>query len=401
MAKKSKILIVDDRPENLYTLDMLLKGLNVEVWQALSGTEALSLTLQHDFCVAIVDIQMPEMDGYELVELLRSNKTTVMLPVIFVSAIYSDEYHHRKGYEAGAVDFLSKPFVPEILLSKVKIFIDLYQQRQVLQEEIKQRQQAEAALQETNRVLAKLNVDKDKFFSTISHDLRSPLNTSLNNSHQMIHKIDKLTLGQLQHLAEQTYTSTLTISNLVETLMTWSNLQRVHLKQPFTEINLRDLAYQAVEVWRDMAALKNVDLINDIQEDIYVYADEMMLPTIISNLLANALKYTLNGDQVTLSTHPVHPSELDQQRTSPGLIAISVVDTGIGISPEDLTRLFRIDTSPTTPGTAQETGAGLGLIMCKEMVEYQGGRIWVDSKPGQGTIVTFTVPLMAEFARYL
>ena len=153
--EKPKILIVDDRAENLYALDKLLKTLDVEVVQALSGAEALNLTLEHDFCVAIVDIQMPEMDGYELVELLRSNEDTATLPVIFVSAIYSDEYHHRKGYEAGAVDFMSKPFVPEILLSKVKVFIDLYRQRKSLEDEVKQRRQAEAALQEANVALSK------------------------------------------------------------------------------------------------------------------------------------------------------------------------------------------------------------------------------------------------------
>lgn len=128
-AEQPKILIVDDKPENLYALDLLLKQLDVKVVQAMSGSEALNISLEQDFCVAIVDIQMPEMDGYELVELLRSNAGTATLPVIFVSAIFSDEYHHRKGYEAGAVDFMSKPFVPEILISKVKIFIELYQQR--------------------------------------------------------------------------------------------------------------------------------------------------------------------------------------------------------------------------------------------------------------------------------
>jgi len=153
--EKPKILIVDDRAENLYALDKLLKTLDVEVVQALSGAEALNMTLEHDFSLAIVDIQMPEMDGYELVELLRSNEDTATLPAIFVSAIYSDEYHHRKGYEAGAVDFMSKPFVPEILLSKVKVFADLYRQRKSLEDEVKHRRQAEAALQEANITLSK------------------------------------------------------------------------------------------------------------------------------------------------------------------------------------------------------------------------------------------------------
>jgi putative two-component system response regulator len=126
---KPKILIVDDYPENLFTLNKLLRELDVDVYQATSGDDALGLTLENDFCVAIMDVQMPRMNGYELAELLRGNESTSKMPIIFLSAMYSDEYHHRKGYDAGAVDFLSKPYIPEILLSKVRIFIRLYEQR--------------------------------------------------------------------------------------------------------------------------------------------------------------------------------------------------------------------------------------------------------------------------------
>ena len=133
---KPKILIVDDKAENLFALDKILQKLDVEVLQARSGNEALGLTLEHELCMAIVDVQMPEMDGYELVDLLRGNEVTISLPVIFVSAIFSDEYHHRKGYDSGAVDFMSKPFIPEILLSKVKVFIELYNQRRKLQDTV-------------------------------------------------------------------------------------------------------------------------------------------------------------------------------------------------------------------------------------------------------------------------
>jgi putative two-component system response regulator len=129
MSVRPQILLVDDKAENLFTLRRLLAELDVEAFSTTSGNEALGLVLEHDFCAAIVDVQMPEMDGYELVELMRSNAKSATLPVIFVSAIYSDEYHHRKGYDAGAVDFLSKPFIPDILLSKVRVFIKMYEQR--------------------------------------------------------------------------------------------------------------------------------------------------------------------------------------------------------------------------------------------------------------------------------
>lgn len=126
---KPKILIVDDYEENLFTLSRLLRSLEVDVYQATSGDAALALALDNDFCVAILDVQMPGMTGYELAELLRGNESTSKLPIIFLSAMYSDEYHHRKGYDAGAVDFLSKPYIPDILLSKVRVFISLYEQR--------------------------------------------------------------------------------------------------------------------------------------------------------------------------------------------------------------------------------------------------------------------------------
>lgn len=133
MEAKPKILIVDDLPQNLYVLDLLLADLDVEVIQAANGPDALALALENDFCVAIIDIQMPEMSGYELVELLRGNASTASLPVIFVSAVYSDERYYRKAYDTGAVDFMSKPYLPGVLISKVKVFVDLYNQRRRLE----------------------------------------------------------------------------------------------------------------------------------------------------------------------------------------------------------------------------------------------------------------------------
>lgn len=146
MTAKPKVLTVDDRPENLMLLDRLLRFLGVEVYAADNGTKALAFSLEHDFCLAIVDVQMPGMDGYELVERLRANEKTATLPVIFISAILTDEYYHRKAYDTGAVDFMSKPFIPEVLLSKVQVFIDLYNQRRRLQDTVDELNEANAAL---------------------------------------------------------------------------------------------------------------------------------------------------------------------------------------------------------------------------------------------------------------
>lgn len=374
MTEKPKILIVDDKPENLFAMNKLLQGLEVTVFQAQSGVEALNLSLVEEFCVAVVDIQMPEMDGYELVELLRSNKMTASLPVIFVSAIYSDEYHHRKGYDAGAVDFLSKPFVPEILLSKIKVFIELYQQRQ--------------ALQKANLTLTRLNADKDKFFSIIAHDLRGPFNALLGNAQLLAARPEYLKLNEVQEMSQSIYRSAKAVYQLLDSLLIWAQLQQVGGMQCQPEpIELKGLAEETLAVFEQTAIQKEIVLSSIIPANYRVQADRLMLETIIRNLVGNALKFTPRGGQVTVTGK----NGLEGQA---GWVKVSVQDTGVGMSQADIARLFRLDGSHSTPGTEKEKGSGLGLIICQEMVERNGGQIWVKSEAGQGTTVEFTVPML-------
>ena len=231
---KPKILLVDDKPQNLYALEKLLNKLEVQLIQSTSGFEALKLALEHDFCLAIVDVQMPEMDGYELVELLRGNETTETLPVIFVSAIYSDEYHHRKGYDAGAVDFLSKPFNPDILLSKVGIFLDLYRQRVKLQEVVNQ-------LDEANKMLSKLNASKDKFFSIVAHDLRGPFNPLLGMAEFLTEMPDTTSPQKFKEMGESIYRSAQSVYNLLENLLEWSRLQQDRMENKPERLVLKQI----------------------------------------------------------------------------------------------------------------------------------------------------------------
>ncbi len=594
MTDTPKILIVDDKPENLYALEKLLKKLEVQVIQALSGTEALSLIVEHDFCVGIIDIQMPEMDGYELVELLRGYEATTTLPIIFVSAIYSDEYHHRKGYEAGAVDFMSKPFIPEILLSKVQVFIDLYQQRKALQERNEDLQELSYQLQEQkagllkltdeledkntklvnltdelmtltddlrdanmnlskravqleasnqvgqqvtsllnqqelltaivkliqakfgyyfvgvllldesqknlvlqastggdesqlagqklaitpenesgiiawvgqtgqaylandvshdSRYLAlatlphtmaelalplrvgddmmgvldiqsnqlavfnaedqrvlqtlanqiaiairnarlyemekKLNADKDRFFSIISHDLRGPFTSLLGNAQFMVEMMDTLAPQDIREMAGGIYNAGRAAYNLLDNLLTWSRMQRQGGMEYHPDLlELRLLAEETVNLLTQRAADKQIELRNTIAAGQMVYADKYMLDTVIRNLTGNALKFTPRGGQITLSADA-------NGAARPGWITVAITDTGLGISEADIAKLFRIDVNHSTIGTDREQGSGLGLIICQEMVERHGGKIWVESDgvPGRGTMVAFTVPV--------
>jgi signal transduction histidine kinase len=393
---RPEILIVDDKPQNLYALEKLLTKLEVEVIQTTSGFEALSLSLEHDFCLAIVDVQMPEMDGYELVELLRGNPSTANLPVIFVSAIFSDEYHHRKGYDTGAVDFLSKPFVPEILLSKARVFLDLYHQRiklerlinqldaknEALEKEIKQRQQAETALR-------KANSDKDKLFSIISHDLRSPFQPLLGNAQLITKHIELFTITDIQAMANDIHKSARAILNLLDNLLTWSRLQQGQMEYSPEPIELRNLAESTVNLLEEVARGKKIGLDHTIEAGLFVHADNNMVDTVIRNLTSNALKFTPAGGQVTLSAQC---NGISSDKAQAAWIAVTVTDTGVGMSQENIDKLFKTGVHHTTPGTADETGTGLGFILCQEMVTKIGGQIWVESEENKGTKVTFTVP---------
>ena len=382
---KPKILIVDDRAENLYILRKLLSRLNVEVVQALSGLEALGLVLEADFCCAIIDIQMPEMDGYELVELLRCNHATAHLPVIFVSAIYSDEYHHSKAYERGAVDFLSKPFVPEILLSKVRVFLDLYQQRQNLAAINDRLQQTNADLQQTNQALHQTNVDKDRILTIISHDLRSPFNAILGLSQLMGMQAASLQGEELAEMASSIYSSAKTAYSLLDNLLTWARLQREKGTAPRMEpFCLGTLIDETLEVHRQAAAAKGITITNEVQ-DVELVADRRMVATIVRNLTGNAVKFTPNGGTITVITAP---------GAATNAVIIGVRDTGIGMSAETQAKLFRPDVHHSTPGTAQEPGSGLGLLICREMAERSGGRIWVESEEGKGATFWFTIPVI-------
>ncbi|GEM_PF-76937 len=330
MTQKPKILIVDDKPQNLFALEKLLKKLEVEVIQATSGFDALGLALEHDFCMGIIDIQMPEMDGYELVELLRSNEGTTTLPIIFVSAIFSDEYHHRKGYDAGAVDFLSKPFNPDILLSKVRIFLDLYNQRINLQELVQQ-------LNEANNQLTKLNADKDKFFSIVAHDLKGPFLPLLGIAELLSKTSITATPKDVQEMSQKIFYSAKNIFNLLENLLQWSRLQRGRLEYSPLKLDLKQIAAQNVRLLAANAADKGVILQSKVSEGMAVYADEHMLDTVIRNLIANALKFTPKGGQVIIRAKV-------EEKISPtpplNFVEVSVSDTGVGMAA--LTKLLPV-----------------------------------------------------------
>jgi len=250
--------------------------------------------------------------------------------------------------------------------------------RVVVCDDITELKQAEAQLLAAHQELKELNASKDKLFSIIAHDLRSPFTSLLVLSETVLHFLDDYSREELRENMQQIKTTSESVSTLLENLLAWSRLQRGLLTYQPEILNLTHIIHETAELFRMRAQQKQVNLTVMVPPNTLVYADQNMLTTILRNLLSNALKFTSIGQGVAVSAH---------QETA--TVAVRVTDTGTGIAPEHLDQLFRLDEQYTQPGTKGEKGSGLGLKLCQELIEAQGGDIEVESTPGRGTTFTF------------
>ncbi len=388
MDFKQKILIVDDKSANLFALEQVLQVLDVNLVKASNGNDALIAILNHDFALAILDVQMPDMDGYELAEFIRSEEKSKFLPVIFLSAVFSDDFHVFKGYQAGAVDFITKPFNPEILLSKVEIFLKLDRQKRelnlqnaLLEKEIFERKKIEQSLRESEQKLQELNKTKDKFFSILAHDLRNPFNTIMGFSELLLTQKEFIPQDKADHFYKLINDASKSAFSLLSNLLEWSRSQTGNISFMPIPFNMAEIVSESIKLLEATAAKKTIKLISEFSERVDVYADMNMITTILRNLISNAIKFSFEESYITIGSEKQN-----------GMVHIFVKDNGIGLKEEDVGKLFRIDTNKSTPGTQNETGTGLGLILCKEFVERNGGKIWVESIYKQGSKFIFSVP---------
>jgi len=354
-----KVLIVDDVTKNIQLVASFLKQAGYDINFALSGMDALRHIRRKRFDVILLDIMMPEMDGLEVCEKLKSDPDTKDIPVIFLTA-KTDVDSISKAFEVGGVDYIAKPFNRIELVARVKTHLELQSQRINLEE---------------------LNATKDKFFSIIGHDLKSPLNQLLSLSE--IIKIElksgreEEALRMIDLLGEAAKSAKLLLENLLD----WSRSQtgKIHFSPEMVDIS--KITEEVVELNAQNAFQKGIKIKSTIPPDTMAFADQNMLKTILRNLISNGIKFTKPGGEI----------KLDADEES-GMVIYSVADNGIGMKDDDLGKLFRIDINPKTIGNSTEKGTGLGLILCKEFVELNGGEIWAESKWREGTTFKFNIP---------
>jgi len=182
MSLKPKILIVDDNISNILVIEEVLSDLDVELIRAKSGLEAIEQTKKHEFALILMDVQMPGMDGFETVEIIRQDSKNLLLPIIYITAIYNENYYRTKGIKTGAVDFITKPLIPDLFIGKVTLFVNLYKQRIVLEEEVEKRKEAEEEMKLARDEAREAAHAKQLFLSTMSHEIRTPLNAIVNTA---------------------------------------------------------------------------------------------------------------------------------------------------------------------------------------------------------------------------
>ncbi|MBF0118169.1 MAG: hybrid sensor histidine kinase/response regulator [Desulfobacterales bacterium] len=354
-----KILIVDDIPQNIQVLGTLLRDEGYLISFATEGNQAIEMASMSQFDLILLDIMMPEIDGFEVIKRLKQNLKMKDVPVIFITAKANIE-SLIKGFEMGAVDYITKPFNSKELIARVKTHLELKDIRKKLEE---------------------ANAAKTKFLSIIAHDLKNPLYSMmgfsdfLSKRYNDFNEEDKIKfLNNINISSHQLY-------KLLENLLDWASVQTGRMDYNPQISDLSVMVSMIIKLHKQQADEKKISLISKIAADTIILADTNMINTVIRNLLSNAIKFTPSGGQVTVSS--------DDLQTH---VKISVIDTGIGIKKENIENLFKIEVKCMTLGTNKEKGTGLGLVLCKEFIEKNNGKIWVESEQNKGSKFMFTLP---------
>jgi signal transduction histidine kinase len=375
--EKPKILLVDDLEENLVSIEMILRDFDVTFIKATSGAEALRKTINDDFALAILDVQMPGMDGYETLSLMRKRKRTKFLPVIFVSAIHQSDLHIIKGIETGAVDFIPKPIIPEILVGKIKNFLDLSSQQQELKSLLKKLEEKNKELEIQKEKAEEATREKAMFLANMSHEIRTPLNGIIGIS--KILEESNLNTEQ-KELTEIITTSGENLLNIVNDILDFSKIESGQIKLEKIDFSLKKVIESIVKLMKLNADKKGNTLSVKIEPQVpdILTGDPHRLNQILTNLINNAIKFTKNGNIKIV----VETTAKDEKETQ---LLFKVIDTGIGISKQGQKKLFKEFSQTESSTTRKYGGTGLGLAICKNLTSLMGGEIGVNSTEGKGS----------------
>lgn len=359
MEETKYILVVDDNRENLKVVSSFLKEKQYKIALALSGEDAMKILSTTKIDLILLDIMMPEMDGFETCKLIKQDEKLKDIPVIFLSA--KDQTSDIvDGFDAGGVDYITKPFQRDELFVRVNNHLELAY--------------AKTKIVEMNRT-------RDKLYSIIAHDIRSPFSSIM----QMMAFVNKghISAGspEFQEILSLITKRTEETSNLLNNLLEWTKVQSESIQLKIESINLLRLIFECIQLQKGNAHQKEIEVICNVKTDVIAKCDEVTVHTIFRNLISNAIKFTEEKGTIIID------SECDEQ-----MVHIYVKDTGIGIDEKVLNQIMQHNQVYTSKGTNQENGSGLGLVMVKDFVAKNKGILKIESKTGKGTAITVSLP---------
>jgi len=363
-----KILIVDDVVSNVLLLKVLLKNEKFKTVTASDGLEAIQQAEKELPDLILLDVMMPQMDGFETAMHLKNNPTTAGIPIIFLTALNSTQ-DIVKGFQAGANDFITKPFNKEELLVRVNHQISLVAAKKLILERTEE--------------LRKTIVGRDKLYSVIAHDLRSPLASIKMVLNMMVLGVSEDVIGkEMYQMLQMVNHSTEDVFSLLDNLLKWTKSQIGKLNVVYQDFRIDEVVEGVLDIFSLVSKSKNIQLVNDSIDTVTVHADVDMVKTILRNLLSNALKFSYEGSQIIIG------SQMETDK-----VIVSVKDSGKGMSAEDKEKLLKTETHFSRYGTNNEEGSGLGLLLCQDFAIKNGGDLWFESEEGKGSTFFFSIPL--------
>ena len=408
--RRVNILLVDDRPENLLALKAILEPLGQVLISAHSGDEALKYVLQYDFAAILLDVQMPDMNGFDVAQIIKSREKSRYIPILFLSAISKEDAYVFKGYSMGAVDYVFKPFNPDVLRSKVAVFVDLYVKQQQLMEQAEmladsQRRELElehraelleaeaksaaqltelnAKLKERQEKLEEAMGVRNRFYASMSHELRTPINAVIGYSTLMIDNIYGPLNDKQREGLQRTLRAARHLLELVNDVLDLSKIEAGKIELALASVNVSSLIDDLFVTVRPLADEHGTQLtFKRPQDDITVVTDPRRVRQILLNLLSNAIKFG-NKKPIVVECSP----------TEEGGVCIAVIDQGEGISKEDQQRIFEefVQVSPH-----QQMGTGLGLPISRRLAVLLDGSLEVKSEVGKGSVFTLRLPAESQ-----
>lgn len=377
------ILLVDDRPDEYLSIQALLADTPYRLVAAGSGMDALKCLLEQEFALIIMDVLMPDMDGFETAKRIKMRQKSRDIPIIFLTALTSELENYMMAYSAGAIDFLTKPFHPLVLKSKIDGFVRLYQTRRELQIKSQELEAANAVLTELKETAEVALRIKGGFLAMMSHEIRTPLNGIIAMSDML--KSSELSPDD-QEMAEIIHTSGHALLSIFNHILDFTKIESGKMELDYALFNLHDCIKETMDLFKALAKERGLSLESYIDPAIpsLLTGDSNRLRQVLNNLIGNAIKFTSNG---SVKVHVGLRQSLD------GVLELEFVvkDTGIGIPPDKMRYLFQPFTQISSTINRKFGGTGLGLSICKMLVELMGGTIYAKPDVEQGAVFVFTI----------